>query len=68
MLDIWNKTLAALANRADSNGTVPYRIVLAVAETLGIKYAFDDVYGEESGWVDSGVDVGEFIAWALPLA
>lgn len=68
MSDTWNETLTALEGRADSNGTVPYRIALAVAETLGIELAFEYTYGEFDQWRDTGVDVGEFSAWALSLA
>jgi hypothetical protein len=54
--------LLDMQGQADVNGTVPFGMAQAAAETIGIKDAFEATYGDATGW-GTGVDVGEFIAW-----
>lgn len=56
--------LEAMQQMADCNGTVPYTVALDVAETLCIEGKFTTIYGDPENYC-YGVDVGEFIAWAL---
>jgi hypothetical protein len=58
--------LEAMQQMADRNGTVPYTVAHDVAETLCLDTCFISHYGEMSEF-PNGVDVGEFVAWALEL-
>ncbi len=58
--------LEAMQQMADGNGTVPYTVAHDVSETLCIADSFITVYGDKSGY-PHGVDVGEFVAWALDV-
>ena len=58
--------LEAMQQMADRNGTVPYTVAHEVAETLCIGDSFVAIYGGATNY-RHGVDVGEFVAWALDI-
>lgn len=55
----------ALINCRDRNDQISYSLAGATADFYGLLSLFLDDYGSPLQWVDSGVDLGEFLNWLV---